>query len=150
MHIKKCSKCNRQLLLADFYQRRKGSRAGKYYEKCIACMKERGVKYYHDNHDRQLKLAILRRNKNRLKMIKYMNNIKSKPCMDCGSTYPPYVMDFDHKDGSIKSGNVSRMSNGGWSKIKVDSEIEKCDLVCSNCHRIRTFKRNNKNLVNYN
>ena len=30
---------------------------------------------------------------------------------------------------------------GGWSREKVDEEIKKCDIVCSNCHRIRTYSK---------
>ena len=66
--------------------------------------------------------------------------LKQRPCMDCGRTFPPYVMDFDHRDGSDKVNNISRLiSRGNWARI--EAEITKCDLVCANCHRIRTFVR---------
>ena len=60
---------------------------------------------------------------------------KNVPCMDCGKSYPFYVMDFDHRDPSIKVANIGRLI-GSWKKLK--EEVEKCDIVCSNCHRIRT------------
>lgn len=104
-------------------------------------MKARGVSYYHKNHDRQLRLAILRRNKSREEMLIYMEGVKNKPCMDCRNKFPACAMDFDHRNGDEKENNISSMSNGGWSKLKIDKEIEKCDLVCANCHRIRTFNR---------
>jgi hypothetical protein len=62
---------------------------------------------------------------------------KDVPCMDCGIRYPAYVMDFDHRDPTIKVGNLSKM----WQTYSLDEikiEIEKCDIVCSNCHRERT------------
>lgn len=63
---------------------------------------------------------------------------ESTPCADCGNYYPHYVMDFDHRDPSIKTMNVSRMvSLRGVETIL--EEIAKCDLVCANCHRERTF-----------
>lgn len=68
-----------------------------------------------------------------------VNTYKDKPCMDCGVKYPPYVMDFDHVRG-VKVGNVSEMCNNK-SADQILTEIEECDLVCANCHRIRTQAR---------
>ncbi len=69
----------------------------------------------------------------------YIRNIKSKPCTDCWNNFPWYVMDFDHLWD--KSFNVS-VSIQKWYSIKrIQKEIDKCDLVCANCHRIRTFTR---------
>jgi hypothetical protein len=56
--------------------------------------------------------------------------------MDCGLAFPPCAMDFDHRDPSTKEFNVGSMMR--WSKKKIQEEIDKCDLVCSNCHRVRT------------
>lgn len=122
--------------------RKKGPRAGHLYEKCKDCMKLRGRFYYHLNREKQLKLAVLRRNKYKSFMRAYINKIKNVPCMDCGKKYPPYVMDFDHRNRKNKYIDVGRMIGGGWSKDKVDKEILKCDIVCSNCHRIRTYSIN--------
>ena len=61
------------------------------------------------------------------------------PCTDCGVSYPPYVMDYDHKEN--KEHNVSQMAKKGLSEETILKEISKCDLVCSNCHRERTYKR---------
>lgn len=60
--------------------------------------------------------------------------------MDCGVKYPPYVMDFDHRDPSEKLLNVSKVGRYGIQSLL--DEIEKCDVVCSNCHRERTHQRN--------
>jgi len=65
---------------------------------------------------------------------------KDAPCTDCGTTYPPECMDFDHlSDDKIE--NVSRMVYGSYSLAALTSEINKCELVCANCHRIRTSAR---------
>jgi hypothetical protein len=76
---------------------------------------------------------------------------KSKtPCKDCRKKYPYYVMDFDHVRGK-KAHAVSSMLRSNRSLPAIWAEIEKCDLVCANCHRIRTqaqaAARNNKNLA---
>lgn len=65
---------------------------------------------------------------------------KDKPCADCGVLYPYYVMDFDHLGFEIKEGNIALMVNTHGRNAVVE-EIKKCDVVCSNCHRIRTHER---------
>ena len=67
--------------------------------------------------------------------------LKDVPCADCGGSYPPFVMDFDHRLGTAKLGGVSDMifKDRGWEGIQV--EISKCDVVCANCHRMRTHAR---------
>lgn len=66
------------------------------------------------------------------------------PCTDCKVVFPPECMDFDHLPGSTKVNNVGTMVVHGWSREKVMLEIAKCELVCANCHRIRTRKRRNR------
>lgn len=75
-------------------------------------------------------------------MFEYSWKKRDVPCMDCDNRFPPYCMDFDHRDGETKEFNVSQMLRAqSWSKFI--AEIEKCDVVCSNCHRKRTAKRSN-------
>lgn len=64
---------------------------------------------------------------------------KQVPCADCTKSYPPYVMDFDHR-GDKKFG-LATVSAGNRSLKSIQLEIDKCDVVCSNCHRIRTHNR---------
>lgn len=76
-----------------------------------------------------------------------INNLKDKPCMDCGNKFPPICMDFDHVRGK-KVANISKLARAG----KIDEalkEIEKCDLVCANCHRLRTDIRRQQAKVAY-
>ena len=65
--------------------------------------------------------------------------IKSRPCMDCHGWFEPCQMEFDHRNGVTKLYNVSQMQLCTLQKVL--EEIAKCDLVCSNCHSLRTFKR---------
>lgn len=60
---------------------------------------------------------------------------KLGPCMDCGGDFAPYIMDLHHRDPKEKSFEVSKFSDKSISAIM--DEIEKCDLVCANCHRER-------------
>jgi hypothetical protein len=62
----------------------------------------------------------------------------NKPCTDCRKTYRYWIMDFDHIKGE-KTANMNVLQNGNMHTIL--NEISKCDLVCANCHRIRTYNR---------
>ena len=73
-------------------------------------------------------------------LAQYLRDLKTKtPCVDCGINYPYYVMDFDHVRG-VKHANVMELVST-LSKKRIDQEIAKCEIVCSNCHRIRTHMR---------
>lgn len=65
---------------------------------------------------------------------------KDRPCTDCGISYPYYVMDFDHVRGE-KRMEVGRLAGKNSSLRVLLEEIDKCEVVCSNCHRIRTHMR---------
>jgi hypothetical protein len=56
-------------------------------------------------------------------------------------------MDFDHINPDKKDSNVGRLVWGLTPWDKVLAEIEKCDLVCANCHRLRTYKGGNRPLT---
>ena len=59
-------------------------------------------------------------------------------CLDCGIKNH-ILLDFDHIKN--KKYNVSRMIHDGFSWKAIKKEIEKCEVVCANCHRIRTHNR---------
>ena len=63
----------------------------------------------------------------------------SKGCVDCGYKGHPAALDFDHLPGSEKLFNVS--GRVARSADVVFAEMEKCEVVCANCHRIRTVTR---------
>jgi hypothetical protein len=71
----------------------------------------------------------------------WMNEIKSRPCADCGLTFEICCMDFDHREGTSKAFNVGSMFAHHYSRDLIETEVAKCDLVCANCHRIRTRDR---------
>lgn len=86
--------------------------------------------------DPQKHLAFQRewRAKRRAALAKF----KDVPCADCGGRFPHYAMDFDHKDEEKLFKIASRVNNVSWESIL--TEIAKCDVVCANCHRIRSYK----------
>lgn len=65
---------------------------------------------------------------------------QESPCKDCGNSYPYYVMDFDHLDGYTKVREINYLSSTGRIGA-LKKELVKCEVVCANCHRIRTHTR---------
>jgi len=66
----------------------------------------------------------------------WLDGLKSHPCVDCGGMFPAVCMDFHHARG-VKT---FRIADKLRSKEAILAELEKCDLLCSNCHRIRHAK----------
>lgn len=69
-----------------------------------------------------------------------MRKIKNTPCADCRQIYPYYVMQFDHREGETKVAVISKMVANASLQMILD-EVKKCDVVCGNCHSIRTWNR---------
>ena len=74
----------------------------------------------------------------RQKRLKLMLQLKGVPCKDCGNKFPPYCMDFDHREPKDKLFSISGQQTCSESLFL--AEVAKCDVVCANCHRIRTHK----------
>lgn len=78
-----------------------------------------------------------------------LDKARSAPCADCGKTYPIICMDFDHLPQHPKAFNLSTH----WKTLQhseIMQEVAKCEVVCSNCHRIRTATRPHKRGFGYN
>lgn len=60
-------------------------------------------------------------------------------CADCGGSFPPECMDFDHLGDKVDGVATMVSRTKPWEEI--EAEIAKCELVCANCHRIRTKRR---------
>ncbi len=73
------------------------------------------------------------REENRRQVLVYL---ATHPCVDCGNKNV-VVLEFDHRDRSLKLWDVGRMMNTKrWPRVL--AEIEKCDVRCVNCHRRKT------------
>jgi hypothetical protein len=126
---KRCGRCGRTRLHKFFNQRR----GGQLQSYCRDCHREANQAHYRGNKEAHLEKAYRRR----AQLRQLINEAKTRPCADCGISYPSYVMDFDHRED--KSFAISQAWRArSWSRVL--SEIEKCDVVCANCHRERTWR----------
>lgn len=127
--MKTCATCEQELSLDSFSKKGSGTQS-----KCKNCNREYQRNHYKENKNRYLESNYCYKNKNkeRWRAIKEAN-----PCADCGGYFHHFQMDFDHIGD--KNYSISSMSSMSWDKI--EKEIYLCDIVCANCHRLRTFTR---------
>lgn len=90
------------------------------------------------NRAKQLEYVRQDQIQRREQVRKIVRAAKDVPCADCGVRYPYYVMEFDHGENEKLYG-ISKVVQRPTNKAIKDlpSEIDKCEVVCSNCHRLR-------------
>ena len=104
----------------------------------LGCAKST-VSYYCGQDQKTKQLS--RQKDKRSKMRTLIQESKtSVPCMDCGNSYPYFIMEFDHRPDEIKLYTISDV-NTIPSMDALKTEMAKCDIVCSNCHKYRTWER---------
>lgn len=113
-----------------------------YHKRHIEERREANRQYRIENSGR---LRVIYRDKqlrNHAPKIALVRDAKDMPCADCGQSFPHYVMDFDHVRG-VKVNSVSQMTRSNrYTLEQIADEIAKCEVVCANCHRVRTHGRN--------
>ena len=115
-------------------KQRSAAASRKWYRKNRQRAINSATRYYKEN-----KAAVYAQRAVRYRqMVDWYDTLRSGPCTDCGYTYPPECMDFDHVRGRKRFSLSHRLSR---SKKTILREMEKCELVCSNCHRVRTRRR---------
>ena len=130
----KCSKCERENLTKDdFTLRHKGKTQRNSY--CKKCIREIQKSSYHNNPKRkkdvtERKTRIQKENRNFI-----LSFLLRNPCSLCGET-DIRCLDFDHLDRKTKESPVSRLKSCSQKKIK--EEMNKCRVLCANCHRKHT------------
>lgn len=131
--MKRCSRCGLNLDRSLFTKN--SSRKDGLNSSCKECHSKYTKEHYRANK----RYYKAKSHKNSERIRSYTTQLKeSSPCVDCGEFYPACVMDFDHLGGKLFSIS-SAVVRKSFESIK--AEILKCEIVCSNCHRIRTAKR---------
>lgn len=146
---KQCTKCVLEKVLEDFGKDSR-HKDGLQSQCRTCCSQQKRIRFttlegkairkqqnaiYHQIHAHEISS---RRAKKYRKNQEFINQYKIKQCTDCGQQYPSECMELDHIFGN-KFDNVSAMKFRSLDKII--QEINKCEIVCAVCHRIRTEKR---------
>jgi hypothetical protein len=132
----RCHRCGETKPADDFAWRRKTR--GQRDSFCRPCRSAYGKEHYAANRAVYIEHARIQKERLQLERTRYLlEYFASHPCVECGET-DPVVLEFDHlrdKRFSIGQDLVRR----SWTSIV--AEIEKCEVVCANCHRRRTARR---------
>lgn len=123
METKVCTKCGKELPIDQFNWRSKAQ--GTRRSDCKFCHTEYMRKVYQQK-------------KNEIQDLK-----KNKKCIKCGYNKCGAALDFHHIDPEEKDEIIQRMVSNNYSLDKVFEEIEKCVVLCANCHREFHFLNNN-------
>lgn len=127
-HMKTCSKCKAEKPLEEFNFKNKAK--GFRQSHCSQCQKAYQKQHYTANKAVYVKRAVDAAPAQRARWRKFIASLNLK-CTQCGEDHPA-VLDFHHTDPSIKETHPSNMRH---SKARFLKEIEKCVVLCSNCHR---------------
>ena len=129
---RRCTRCEEVKPLSDFHRWRDGHQWW-----CKACKSDVAAQHYQDNKARRSA-----HNQRRQQAFRswYTSLKTDKPCADCGQIFHPAAMHWDHLPEFEKSGSLGELVRHG-SRELVLNEIAKCELVCANCHAVRTAMR---------
>lgn len=133
--MKYCNECKNNKPLKDFHKR--AAAKDGHQPICKLCKKERDAKRFKADPSRY------QASKDRYKKEyrEWLNSLKNKPCTDCNKQFHFSAMHWDHLPKYEKSFNLGSCRSGKYSKQRILKEIAKCELVCANCHAIRTYNR---------
>jgi hypothetical protein len=122
----KCFKCNENRPDDKFYTVKSGPRKGKIQSYCKSC----------NSKDTAQRLRAFKE-----KLVEYKGN----KCNICGYNKCIAALDLHHRDPSKKEFTFSHMKITSFDKNKelLCKELDKCDLLCANCHREIHFLENN-------
>lgn len=130
--VKRCSACATFKPVSDFHRDGLG-----YQPWCKPCRKAYDAAYHQRVRPRrtQQKLAAHER------LASWHRDLKARPCTDCGGSFHPAAMQWDHLPGKQKTTEIAEMLRRNLSRKIILEEIAKCELVCANCHAMRTWRR---------
>jgi hypothetical protein len=140
-----CTVCKNEKEETQFNFRDKKN--NKRYLHCKECQKKFRHDSYFKNRDYYLEKDKIPTKTRRQERREFINNFKkNKPCHDCCKIYPHYIMDFDHLPKFKKEIKIGARGKN-HSEERLLEEFNKCELVCANCHRERTWQRRNNKLA---
>lgn len=133
--FKVCSICRDNKSTTEF--NKKSSSKDGLQNVCRLCNSEQNKKHYQNNLDKIKNRSKKRNEKLRLELRKILLSFLKKGCVICGEK-DLAVLDFDHLYD--KKYSVAKIASNCFSIKKVLNEIEKCQILCANCHRRKTAK----------
>lgn len=131
--FRRCVRCGESKPDSEFHNSRTNQ-----YSYCASCRRAYD-RWHYQERSRPKRLA--RKRISRAAAREWLDSLKADvPCADCKGVFPAFVMHFDHLPGYDKVGPVSALARERTREVTLE-ELTKCELVCANCHAIRTTER---------
>jgi len=131
--VRSCARCGEPKPMSDFHRSRTGQ-----FSYCGDCRRAYDRSYYAERgKDARLARSRAWRDGRRAWMAALK---EGRACADCGGMFPPFVMHWDHLPGHVKIAEISAMVGNRRREVVIE-ELAKCELVCANCHVMRTVNR---------
>lgn len=132
-----CNHCGILKSVEEFNWRWK--KRGERQRTCRTCQNKQKSNWYQKNKESH-KANIY---KNKIRNIEISREyvweyLSTHPCEECGES-DPFVLEFDHVKGK-KRAEVTKLVRDGYSIKNIQKEIEKCVVLCANCHKRKTYK----------
>jgi hypothetical protein len=109
--------------------------------------KEYQRNYQRSWHQRHREKRLAKSYKRKAAIHEYVQEIKSQLCCaDCGERHPA-TLQFHHLNSEDKMFNIGNAIRDGISLDRIKKEIEKCIVLCANCHAIRHFNMRNEKRI---
>lgn len=132
--MKKCNKCG-QLKENEFYSKNPSRKDG-LNSRCKTCQSEYIKQHYLKRKEYYVSKAKLS-NQRKSEWLREIKNLYKIACVECGYDKHVEALDFHHKDRETKSFDINQAKS--QSKKAIIEELNKCEVLCANCHRIRTY-----------
>ena len=130
--MKTCSQCQQEKPESAFGPDKKAT--GGLRRNCNTCKNETYKLWWHEKSGKEKRAATIQRDHDYV-----YNLLQHSQCADCGDTRWE-VLEFDHVKGEKKN-NIATMIHKGYALSTIQEEIDKCQVVCASCHRLRTYRR---------
>jgi hypothetical protein len=129
--MKKCNTCKKEKDLSEFDKNK--CRPDGYQHRCKECRKE----YFKEDYERNKSLYLNKNKQRRFNWKNWISDLKLK-CEKC-SEDNTWCLEFHHKNKEKKDFSISNIIGSQsfserWKKVVLD-EINKCSILCANCHR---------------
>lgn len=132
--MKRCTKCGESKPFSSF-NRNKKKKDG-YQDHCRNCQKQ----YKRDHYQANKQLYVQKSHERHRGIFNQVRDYKvERGCKRCDEKHPA-CLEFHHRDPNAKELNIAHAAKKGWSFDRILREIEKCDVLCANCHRKEHWK----------
>lgn len=131
MQTKICNICGEQKEVSEYHPNKTCTLG--VVGTCKPCYKVRISRWYKENRQARQEAANVRNRERKRLVVDHFGDM----CADCKVTYPQFVYEFHHLEPEGKDVNPSKAMT--WSEERMWTELSKCVMLCSNCHKIRHF-----------